>query len=81
MNAIKVGTVLDLSDRDYMYGTGRLILRVTKIGDRTHKTDGEWVDLEGFELRSDGSQLGPQPRHAAVRVKGLHGWRGPDVRR
>jgi hypothetical protein len=78
MTKLKVGDVTDLSERDYRYGTGRLILRSYQdIGDRTLTTDGEWVDLDRFELRSVGKQLGPEPRHAAVRVRGLHVWRGP----
>lgn len=67
----KIGDVLNLSDRDYKYGTGRLILRITKIGGWTATADGEWLDLDGLELRSDGTQLSPLPRHAAVRVNAL----------
>ena len=78
MTKLKIGDVIDVEDRDYRYGMGRLILRVTKIGERTALADGEWVDLDGFELRSDGAQLLPQPRHAAVRVSALRIWRGPD---
>ena len=74
---LKIGDVLDLSDRDYKYGTGRLILRVTKIIGRAPAVDGEWVNLDGLELRSDGTQLSPLPRHAAVRVNALRHWREP----
>jgi hypothetical protein len=80
MNTLKIGEVLDLSDQDYKYGTGRLILKVTKIGGQTATADGEWVDLDGFELRSDGTQLGPLLRHAAVRVSALRRWREPSER-
>jgi hypothetical protein len=79
MTALKIGDVIDVDDRNYMFGTGRLILRVSRIGDRTHTADGEWINLEGFELRSDGVQLNPQPRHAAVLVKGLRAWQGPNA--
>jgi len=80
VNTLKIGEILDLSDRDYKYGIGRLILKVTKISGRTAAADGEWVDLDGFELRSDGRQLGPLLRHAAVRVSALRRWREPTER-
>jgi hypothetical protein len=80
MIALKTGDVLDLSDEDYKYGTGRLILRVTRISGRTTAADGEWVDLEGSELRSDGTPLGPLLRHALVRVAALRRFREPSER-
>jgi hypothetical protein len=80
MTRLNIGDVIDVEDRNYRYGTGRLILRVTKIGERTGGADDEWVDLDGFELRSDGTQLLPQPSHAKVRVSGLRVWHGPNER-
>jgi hypothetical protein len=77
MTMLKLGDVIDVNDRDYKYGTGRLILRVTTIGDRQRAADGEWVDLDGLELRPDGTQLGVQPRHAVIRVAALRNERRP----
>jgi hypothetical protein len=68
MTAIKIGDVIDLADHDYKYGTGRLILRVTRLGNEQSAADGDWVDLDGLELRPDGTQLGVQPRQVGVRV-------------
>ena len=79
MSKLKIGDVIDVGERD-KFGTGRLILRVTKIGGRQSMADGDWVDLDGLELRADGSQLGVQPRHAAVRVTALRVRRGPQTR-
>jgi hypothetical protein len=77
MTTLKLGDVIQVEDKDYKYETGRLILRVTTIGDRTRTADDEWVDLDGLELRPDGTQLGVQPRHAAVRVTALRNQRQP----
>lgn len=77
MITVKLGDVIEAGDRDYKYGTGPLILRVTRIGGRQRTADGEWLDLDGLELRSDGSQVGSQPRHADVRVTAMRVWRGP----
>jgi len=68
MTTFTIGDVIAMDERDYKYGTGRLILRVTQIGGRTHAADGEWLEVDGLELRPDGTQIGKQPRHAAVRV-------------
>lgn len=81
MAALKIGDVIEVDESDYKYGTGRLILRVTTIGGRQCTADGDWIDLDGLELRADGTQLGAQPRHAAVRVKALRVVRrGPHTR-
>jgi hypothetical protein len=66
-----IGDVIEVGDRDYKFGAGPLILRVTRVGDRMLAADGEWLDLEGFELRVDGSQLAPHPRQAAVRLSAI----------
>jgi hypothetical protein len=71
MTTLRLGDVIAVDDKDYKYGTGRLILRVTTIGSRQSRADGDWLDLDGLELRPDGTQLGVQPRHAAVRVTAL----------
>jgi hypothetical protein len=75
MTTLRLGDVIAVDDKDYKYGTGRLILRVTTIGNRQSTADGDWLDLDGLELRSDGTQLGVQPRHAAVRVTALRNQR------
>jgi hypothetical protein len=80
MVPLKIGDVIEVDDNNYKYGTGQLILRVTTIGSRQHTADGDWVDLDGLELRADGTQLGAQPRHAAVRVNALRIRRGPQTR-
>jgi len=77
MTTLKLGDVIAVDDKDYKYGTGRLILRVTTIGSRQSTADGDWVDLDGLELRPDGTQLGAEPRHAAVRVTALRNQRRP----
>lgn len=80
MTKLEIGDVIDLEDRDYKYGTGRLILRVTTIGSRQRTADGDWVDLDGLALRPDGTQLDVHPRHAAVRVTALRNQRKPWTR-
>lgn len=80
MNTPKIGDIVDVEDKDYKYGTGRLILRVTTIGDRQSTADGDWVDLDGLELRPDGTQFGVQPRHASVRLAALRNQRRPGAR-
>jgi hypothetical protein len=80
MTTLRVGDVVDVEDRDYKYGTGRLIMRVTQIGGEQRAADGDWVELDGLELRPDGSQFGVQPRHASVRVAALRNQRRPEKR-
>lgn len=71
MTGLKLGDVIDVAERDYKYGTGRLILRITAIGGKQRLSDGEWLDLDGLELRADGTQLGQHPRHAFVRLNAV----------
>jgi hypothetical protein len=71
MSALKLGDVIDVAERDYMYGTGRLVLRLMTIGDKHRLADGEWLDVDGLELRTDGTQLGPRPRHVLVRLNAV----------
>ncbi|NES17284.1 MULTISPECIES: hypothetical protein [Micromonospora] len=71
MATFEIGDVIEVDDRDYRYGTGPLILRVTRIGQRQRAADGEWLDLEGLELRPDGTQIRQQPRPVSVRLGGV----------
>lgn len=72
MNAvIKPGDALRLAEPNYMYGVGDLILRVTKVGRIQRMQDGEWIDLEGIELRDDFSQRTSAPRQVLVRMTAL----------
>ncbi|MFY1637250.1 hypothetical protein ACN27F_28940 [Solwaraspora sp. WMMB335] len=80
MATLKIGAVIDVHDRDYRYGTGRLILRVTTIGNKQWLSDGEWIDLDGLSLRPDGTQISEQPRHALVRVNALRLGQDPEAR-
>jgi hypothetical protein len=70
---IKPGDVLQVNEPDYKYGTGVLRLRVSKVGSAQRLPDGDWVDLEGFTLRANGSQLATEPRHVSVRISALRG--------
>jgi hypothetical protein len=80
MTAPKLGDVIEVGEPNYRYGTGKLILRVTQIGRHVRAADDEWLDLDGLELRADGTQLGPQPRHASVRVAAVQIRRGRNER-
>jgi hypothetical protein len=68
---VGIGNVLRVGESDYMYGTGPLILRVTQIGGLTQLSDGPWVNLDGTELRADGTVFRPEPRHVLVRLQAL----------
>jgi hypothetical protein len=68
---VNPGDVIRVSEPDYMYGVGPLILRVTEVGSVHRHNDGAWLDLMGFELRADRSQVQPQPRYALVRLTAL----------
>jgi len=65
---LRVGDVIEVAERDYKYGTGRLMLRVSAIGETRRLADGTWLDVEGLELRPDGTQVSHRTRWAAVRV-------------
>ena len=72
MATLKIGDVIEIgSDRDYRYGIGPLILRVTRIGQGQREADCDWLDLEGLQLRQDGTQFSQQPRPISVRVGGV----------
>jgi hypothetical protein len=79
MAALRIGDVITADETDYRYGTGPLILRVTQIGQRVSDPDGEWVDLEGLELRQDGTQISQRPRPVCVRVRGMRFRPGPNA--
>jgi hypothetical protein len=77
MATLRLGDVIEVDDRNYRFGIGPLILRVTMLGDPKRAADGEWLDLEGLELRRDGSQISQQPRPVSVRVRGVRLQVGP----
>ena len=68
---LKPGNVLHLNEPDYLYGTGILRLRVTKVGTVLRLGGNDWLDVEGLTLRADGTPLSTEPRHAVVRVSAL----------
>ena len=65
---LKPGDVLRVNEPDYRYGTGVLWLRVSKVGRAQRLPDGDWLDLEGFTLRADGTQVSHEPRQVLVRT-------------
>jgi hypothetical protein len=74
------GDVLDLSEQDYLYGAGRLVLDVTAVGaDITRYPRLEWLRVTGDEIRWNGADAGE--RTIMVRVEALRravrprGWR------
>lgn len=69
---VKLGDVISVAEPDYQYGTGHLILRITTIGGTRRFPDGDWLDLDGLQLRADGTQIDQRPRHVAVRTSALH---------
>jgi hypothetical protein len=69
MPLVSIGDVLDLEEDDYRYGTGPLILRVTRVADLRHFTDGAWISLCGMQLRTDGTSV--EQREVLVRVATL----------
>jgi hypothetical protein len=71
MTVPQLGDVIEVGDQDYMYGTGHLTLRVTRIGDHVRVHDDEWLNVEGLALRADGTQLSPNSRPALVRVRAV----------
>jgi hypothetical protein len=49
--AVQVGDVLTVKEPDYMYGTGVLILRVTRVGRVQQLKGGPWLDLAAWRIR------------------------------
>ena len=81
MTTLKIGDVIEIgNDRDYRYGIGPLILRVTRIDQAQRGADGDWLDLEGLQLRQDGTQISQQPCPVSVRVGGVRLRPGPNAR-
>jgi hypothetical protein len=65
------GEVLVLAEADYLYGAGRLILRVEHL-DRSHPVeyDGEpWLPVSGTEIAANGIEIGT--RETLIRAKRL----------
>jgi hypothetical protein len=50
MTALRIGGVIEVDKRDYKYGTGKLVLRVSRIGNRSHAAD-VVVEDGGSEVR------------------------------
>ena len=65
--ALKLGDIICIDEPHYCYGRGRLILRITKIG----QVEGAWINLMGIPLRSDGVAIRDEPRYAFVRVAAI----------
>ena len=80
MSDLRLGDTIDVNECDYRFGVGQLTLRLTQIGQRQRTADGDWIDVEGLELRDDGSQISQQPRPVSVRVSGVHFRRGINAR-
>lgn len=77
---LKVGDVLHINEPDYLYGTGVLRLRVTKVGAVQQLGGNAWISVEGVTLAPDGTQFGRKPRHAVVRARALrYGLQRPSV--
>jgi hypothetical protein len=76
MTTLKIDDVIEVDEPNYQFGTGKLILRVTRVGDRTRAADGDWLDLDGFALRPDSTQISQQPRHVTVRIGAVRLRRG-----
>ena len=71
MTAVKLGDVIQTDERNYMHGVGTLTLRVTQIGDPVPLPDGDWLNVEGLTLRTDGTQADRRPRPALVRLSAI----------
>jgi hypothetical protein len=66
-----VGDVLVLAEADYLYGAGRLILRVEHI-DRRHPIsygDEDWYPVRGIQISGNGTDIGD--RETMVRGRRL----------
>jgi hypothetical protein len=48
---VKAGLVLDIAHGDYLYGDGRILLRVATIIEVRDDWDREWVVLDGEQQR------------------------------
>lgn len=80
MPPLDVGDVIHINEPDYLYGTGLLRLRVTKIGAVQRLAGHAWVAVEGVPLASDGTPVSQRTRPAVVRVSALrYGNQGPSA--
>jgi hypothetical protein len=52
---VSVGDVIRIGEPDYKYGTRVLRPKVSKVGRAERLPDGDWLDLDGFTLRTDGT--------------------------
>jgi hypothetical protein len=68
---VAVGDVVRVEEPDYRYGAGPLLLRVTAVGGVQREPDGAWLNLRGYQLRSDGRETGLPERYALVRVAAI----------
>jgi hypothetical protein len=68
---VRPGHLLSVNEPDYWCGVLRLW--ITKVGSVQRRYDGDWLYLEGFSLRADGTQTSVGPRSALVRTSALRG--------
>jgi hypothetical protein len=70
---VGVGDIIEVPEQHYCYGLGRLVLRVTEVGELEQHSDGEWLNLRGIQLRHpDYVRLGERQvlvRAEAMRVR------------
>lgn len=66
---IGVGTILDMAERDYIFGAGPLRLLVTHIPDDQGTLGDGWMCLHGIEI--DGRGVEVQGRRVMVRVTAI----------
>jgi hypothetical protein len=64
-----VGRVLRIAEEDYLYGRGRLIIRVTQVYNVQIYSSGWWVFLRGMELRDCGAEV--RARNALVKLSAI----------
>lgn len=64
------GAVLELAERDYIYGVGTLALRIGRLAvDPAHYPAIEWVNAEAAELYANGDVS--EPRLVTIRVTAI----------
>ncbi len=67
--AVKSGAMLEIDESDYLYGVGRLTLRVASTGPAQRWPDDAWVPVTGTQLSRDGTEIGS--RRVLVRARAL----------
>jgi hypothetical protein len=65
---IRAGTTVEIKEKDYLYGTGDLRLRVVHAADNRHPMV-EWIRMVGVQIRWDGSD--GEGRDVLVRATAL----------